>query len=688
MKHEYSIHQKIPAGNPLSPSLPVGRPIPRLQRSRTLFICCAYLLLPVWLFAQPPLPGGVSTPTLWLTSTISPDGQIAWTNRLSGNVVDLQTADPEHYLNFNPAFTFDQNTSGTEIQIPALQVEKWTLFTAYQSQDTLTEKSIWSYARKGTTKGILTTHRMADLQQFEYLNFSGKPSDAPQINTYLHYQSKGQKTEALETSFLLGQKPQDQPLPISSFTGKIPELILYERVLSPEERQRVESYLAIKYGTSLSPTQQLDYLNSSGRTLFAPSASETFVHRITGIGRDDGSGLFQKQSTSSYQPGLLTIGLGTLSAHNSTNTQNVPDQHFLLWADNDASFHWNDKFPLQALSLQRHWLIQTTGNWETQASELQFDTQHLRTPAQPGETYWLIIDRSGKGNFSGSGSVDYYPLQHLDAKGKAHFQDIYWDTDGSGRDVFTVASGPEFLVQAQIIAPHCAPEEKGNLQLKAVGGRPPFHFQLKLEGKRFREWTDDQGQLQEISNLPPGQYELLLRDSDHQTFREEFFLQSADAPEIQLAGTYTLPKDRSLMLDARIRTNQALHYTWQLPNGTTQPTSNLEISEAGIYTLQIDQAGCIAQRTIEVKPAPQSNFRRLNLFPNPSSDGRFEARIHLEKVGDLQLKIFEPSGRLLLQRQLSGNDYYHTGEKLSGKGSYLIQFRSQDDQVTIPFLVQ
>lgn len=658
----------------------------RLRRSRTLIL--AYLLCPLWMFAQRSTPGGVPTPKIWYTSELTSTGEILWKDRLTGQIEDRQPGSADHLLNFNPAFTFDRNHPGLALSVPELKPEKWTLFTTYHPSDTFTEKSIWSYGQAGITEGILTTHRMADLQQFEYLNFPGKQSPFPQVSTYLHHRGKKAASPSPAMKFRLAQKPRDRSLPISSFRGKIPEIILYERVLSPEERQRVESYLAIKYGTNLAPEQELDYLNAKGQVIFSPSGSGDFRHRITGIGRDDLSGLYQKQSTSSYAPGLLTLGLREMAGDHSSNTRTLPDQHFLLWADNNQALDLADKKPLLANALQRQWLMQATGDWTNETVQVAFDTHQLPTPAAPTATYWLVIDRTARGNFSGIESVDYYPLDHLQADGKAHFQPVRWDTDGSGRDIFTIATGPELLVQAELSAPSCFPETNGRLRLKAIGGRAPYQFQLRRDKRLISEWTNEQDRIREIPDLPPGTYELLLSDADNKHFRETFYFQSADAPEIPVKARYQLAEDQALNIDVTINTNANLQYEWQLPDGSTHHLPDLNITQAGEYTLRVDQNGCIAQRTISVEPAPRGNFRRVQLFPNPSSDGHFQARIHLEKAEDLQLTVYDPGGRLLFQRKHAGSDYYHTGAQLSGKGTYLIQFRSQNDQITIPLIVQ
>ncbi|GHT32337.1 hypothetical protein FACS189434_03830 [Bacteroidia bacterium] len=81
------------------------------------------------------------------------------------------------------------------------------------------------------------------------------------------------------------------------FYGFTPEFIVYNRLLTPTERMKVETYLAIKYGLTLDNS----YINSKGDMLWNIKSDSIYSHRITGYERDDSSGLYQTQATTSYE---------------------------------------------------------------------------------------------------------------------------------------------------------------------------------------------------------------------------------------------------------------------------------------------------------------------------------------------------------------------------------------------------
>ena len=72
--------------------------------------------------------------------------------------------------------------------------------------------------------------------------------------------------------------------------------MMFDRKLSDVERQRVSSYLAIKYGITLDQETPTDYLASDGSVIWNATANAGYATNINGIGFDDDSDLMQKQS--------------------------------------------------------------------------------------------------------------------------------------------------------------------------------------------------------------------------------------------------------------------------------------------------------------------------------------------------------------------------------------------------------
>lgn len=103
-----------------------------------------------------------------------------------------------------------------------------------------------------------------------------------------------------------------------------------------DERNRIQSYLAIKYGITLgiNGTSQ-DYVASDGTIIWDVSANSGYNYDIAGIGRDDDSDLIQKQSKSVNPTSIISMSLGNTELTNNLNTNTfATSNEFLVWGHN------------------------------------------------------------------------------------------------------------------------------------------------------------------------------------------------------------------------------------------------------------------------------------------------------------------------------------------------------------------
>jgi len=158
-----------------------------------------------------------------------------------------------------------------------------------------------------------------------------------------------------------------------SINGSVAEVMLFTDAHNGATRQKIESYLALKYGFTLSSTNndgsitEGDYILSNGVTkVWDYLANSTFHNDVAGIGRDDTQIINQKQSKSSNTNSIVTIGLGSIEATNTANTNTfTTDKYFLVWG-NDATALGATPQPgvlcATNLQLDRKWKIVETGN--------------------------------------------------------------------------------------------------------------------------------------------------------------------------------------------------------------------------------------------------------------------------------------------------------------------------------------
>ena len=189
--------------------------------------------------------------------------------------------------------------------------------------------------------------------------------------------------------------------------GPIHEVIVYSGSLTATQQQQINTYLALKYGSTLDQTTATNYIASDGTTVFWNGTTNSgYKSNIAGIARDDNSGLSQKQSKSSIGGLQVAIGNGnTIAATNAANTNNFSvNKSALVWGDNAGSSSWTvTGAPASRQVLARTWKVQESGTVGSVKVQIADDSGSNGLPAEV-TTVYLLVDADG--NFS-SGATEY-----------------------------------------------------------------------------------------------------------------------------------------------------------------------------------------------------------------------------------------------------------------------------------------
>ena len=209
----------------------------------------------------------------------------------------------------------------------------------------------------------------------------------------------------------------------ASTDARIAEIITYNSRQSDtdltDKRNRIQSYLAIKYGITLgvNGTSQ-DYVDSDGTVIWDQSVNTGYNYDITGIGRDDASELNQKQSSSVNNAtdgtglieGILTMGLtdiyntnGNNITTNAVNTFN--DKNLLVWGNNGADLNLAASVinvdmsegitglttPVTFTGMQRIWKVVESGG-DIPSVKVSIPQNAIRNITPPGSYLMFISD--------------------------------------------------------------------------------------------------------------------------------------------------------------------------------------------------------------------------------------------------------------------------------------------------------
>ena len=156
------------------------------------------------------------------------------------------------------------------------------------------------------------------------------------------------------------------------YDWKIAEIINYDSRISILDKQKIESYLSLKYAITLNSWTQ-DYIASNWTTsMWSTSSAWSYIYDIFGIGRDDASELWQIKSASVNNNNVITIEAIWEWTNINPSFSDIDDFEFLTIANNNWWNTWTaTDAPTNYYNLSRYWKVQETGELGT--LNLDFD---------------------------------------------------------------------------------------------------------------------------------------------------------------------------------------------------------------------------------------------------------------------------------------------------------------------------
>ena len=233
------------------------------------------------------------------------------------------------------------------------------------------------------------------------------------------------------------------------------------------------------------------YLNkfrSNKKKIYNIKENEGFTFRIAGLGRDDKNNLYQKQSHSTQDSSIVTIGVDEIANANNDNKSKITNHTFLVWGDNnqELTIETNERSNSQVPLMKRKWKIQVTGE-TVSGLNTTIEFEDLEQTEKYGDDYLLVIDNSADGTFSPE-NTRYIKASEVE-NNIISFSDVQWDLDKSGSDIFTIGRNTELAVTLNEEKPiSCEKVNNGVLSYEVSGGIEPYTFELINSNLKMRQW--------------------------------------------------------------------------------------------------------------------------------------------------------------------------------------------------------
>jgi hypothetical protein len=335
----------------------------------------------------------------------------------------------EQKLNYHTAFEIT-NVNGP-LQIPYVPKKKDRVkaYIVYQCMDTLYENGLWNMVFDTLSRVGLSSHRILNIKKD--IIYTKSTNDQALINA-LSLSWRNAKVDSSQSSIYVGGTDS------LAFNGKLAEFILFDKKPNKRDNEYIHTYLALKYGITI---DLLNYISSDDSVLWDTKANKTYNHDVAGLVRDDVMQLNQKQASGKGGKSELSLYLGTLEEHNDSNNFQWANYNYLIWGHNDQALNQVDfdtvLFTTNNL-IQRKWRIEAHG---TQIRNTFTQMAIDRSQIDSNSMIQLVICPNADSTFT----IDTNHIYQADSIGANHmvyFNNIKWDQDYSGADLFTFRIAP------------------------------------------------------------------------------------------------------------------------------------------------------------------------------------------------------------------------------------------------------
>ena len=371
---------------------------------------------------------GFKNPTIWLRADQAGQNVNQWQdvsgNGYNGVVVNNQTLPDTSLFNYNRCFLFDSVSHPLKISYKAKNNARMLVFAVYKPINQDQEKGIWSLGLDSSIQVKLTTQRLKNV--YKFIKYNDSTSVLPTINL-LSQNWRNKHVDSTLSSLIVGGTDS------LCYTGKFAEFMLYDTTLGVHDIYKLHTYLAIKYGVSI---RDMDYMSSKDSTLWSFRKNINYKNDIAGIGKDSLLQINQKQSAGKGGESPLKIAAGRLQINNDTNTAQIAEGNFLIWGHNGQvldDINTDSVVENQIINMSKCiWLMKAPNPGSRQIStQVVFNASEIFN----AEEVKLVINRFGKPSFTLDSCYIAAP-DSVDSTGNYYFNNIYWDTDGSGSDMF------------------------------------------------------------------------------------------------------------------------------------------------------------------------------------------------------------------------------------------------------------
>jgi hypothetical protein len=372
--------------------------------------------LAIWI--DPSLAEADATNTIQYMPNAIPQNTLMKPDRATARIIRNKVG-----MNYNPTLQFNSTgglQGGVDVLYSGNSVSDFGVFKI-NSPSTISASTVFSAGKSGTkdwnhkisyvsmaqngSNTSICTMRKGALNVATSTNIGSWQALQVQYNAAnIKISNRGNEvttiTTAVDSMFNINKYSVGAAFPITEsgeMTGQVAEIIHYNRVMTTAEEKKINTYMALKYGLTLTH----EYVNASDVTVMPIEA--VYKYNVAGVVCDSIQNLIQKQSKSeeTTSTDVVVGSLGNIAASNSLNASSfTANNTFMIWSHNNKAMTLNTV----SQNVLRTWKLQAAQN--KQPLQLNFRKTAIPTNSNAALTASLIL--SDNENLS---SETVYPLQ-------------------------------------------------------------------------------------------------------------------------------------------------------------------------------------------------------------------------------------------------------------------------------------
>ena len=532
----------------------------------------------------------------------------------------------EKYINHHPSF------KPINESIFHIEGNGMTIFTVTDGRSSEGEELIWKITEENKDLILHTNKRIVNLGQGDFMNFSTKSSNNPQLSTFFNNQN-------VSGHFHVGSTPNNTDIPVSKLSNGLGEVIIFDKVLSPQSIELIQSTLSLKYSLTLPNNHNYYSLNNE---LLWDKSESNHNYNMGGLGRLDQLKFNQNTSSTSIDNGRITF-----SKLNGNTTNNT----YLIWGDDNNPLKFEEHNGISVLS--RTWAFKAT-RMEDSMYNLSLEHPGIINNIKTDQQLYAVTKEMSETKISPFVTKNTYVETSLNLVKE--------------EGTIKLVQAPKFWAWVEVDPPNCSDENRGKIEGLVVGGMPPYECQLYKKGDTKIQILVSDNKFK-IENLKGGEYELFVKDKNGQEWKTNIQLNHEDIIPPTL---HEVISQADLNKEIVPYLNQTPDYnlTWITPTGNTIFENIHKPNEIGQYSLIVNYKDCENKYDFEVLHSLE-NIKKSTIFPNPSTTGYQYLSASFENPLPYQIKINDLEGRMIYENKFPGSQQLFHEFRLN-QGVYIV----------------